>query len=108
MFVKNWLPLLIVKQWLVYMTSDSGSGSGGKMNNKKPPHNEHPFIQQILEDIKIKYNISEEMYNLILLILSYYDSILENINRTEIIKFIERFIKNSNLVEDIKKLRNKT
>ena len=49
------------------MTDENESGSEGKnkIKNKKLPHNDTPIYQQILEDLKNEYDISEEMYNLI-------------------------------------------
>ena len=80
----------------VYMT-DSGSGDGGRHKKTPPPIHINTFGEEILEYFENKYNINEEMRELIELILIFYDSLLENMNEEEIIDFIERIItKNRN------------
>ena len=87
----------------VYMTGENESGSEGNKRIKRPPPNDTQTYQQILEDLKNKYNMSEEMYHLIEIILSFYDNLLNNMNREEIIEFIEKIISNPNVIEDFNK-----
>ena len=87
----------------VYMTNDSGSGSSTK--SKIQRHIDTSIYEEIIEYFENKYtNIIEEMKNLIKLIISYYNSLLENMNKEEIIKFIERIIKNSKILEQLEKI----
>ena len=51
------------------------------------------IYKQILEYLE-KYDITDEMRDLIIVILSFYDSLIKNMNKEEIIDFIKRIIKN--------------
>ena len=60
----------------------------------REPSLDTEIYQQLVEYFENEYNITEEMKKLIDLILSFYDSLIENMNKEEIIDFIERIIKN--------------
>ena len=85
----------------VYM--DGSSPSDGKQKYKKAAPNDPPIYQQILEDLKNEFNMNEEMYQLIEVILSFYDNLLKNMNEEDIIKFIESIIRNPKIFEDFNK-----
>ena len=72
----------------IYMTSDPGSGSQGR----PPVHG-----KEILEYFEKNYKINKEIKELIGFILSFYDILIQNMNREEIIVFIENIIKHTKM-----------
>ena len=85
----------------VYMTKESGTGPRPKIKR----HIDASIFEEIIEYFENKYtNIIEEMKNLIEIIISYYNSLLENMNREEIIDFIEKIIKNPEILEQLEKM----
>ena len=86
----------------VYMTSDTGSGSGNGKHGKMKPSIDPEIEQQMNEILKYfedKYNINKEMKELIEIIISYYHNLIQNMNKEDIIYFIERIIKNPDILE---------
>ena len=74
----------------VYMTG------GNKITFPRPPIDPKIF-KEIFQYFENNYNISNEMRELIELIISFYDNLIENMNIEEIINFIERIIKNKKI-----------
>ena len=79
----------------VYMEGENGSGANKGKGRRN--HNTPEICEEIFEYFEDKYNISEKIRGLIEVILTYYDSLIENMNREEIIDFIERIIRNQNI-----------
>ena len=82
----------------VYMTSQNGGGGGN--GNMAPPLIDTETYEQIIEYFEIKYNIKEGKRKLINIILSYC-YLIENMNKEEIINFIERIISNPQILNSL-------
>ena len=72
--------------------------TGGSVGRRAPIFIDPEIYQPILEYFENKYNITEEIKRLIEVILNFYENLIKNMNEEEIITFIEKIIKNPDIL----------
>ena len=83
---------------MIYMITGGGRGRRARIFNNTEIKEVAEIYQPIIEYFENEYNINEEMRELIEVILSFYENLIKNMNKEEIIIFIEKIIKNPEIL----------
>ena len=87
----------VVRVYMIIEKRDKKKQSKNFNNTEIIEINEN--YQPIIEYFENEYNINEEMRELIEVILSFYENLIKNMNEEEIIAFIEKLIKNPDILD---------